>query len=217
MRAVIFDMDGVLVDSERQWKLAGEAQLKRLAPRWTEADSEAIVGLGVVELHEYLERRHPPAPPRGEFLKLCDGLADEVYGRRVTPAAGLEELLSGLAARGAKVGLASSSPRPWVDRVLDRFALRRHFSALASGDETPGRVKPEPDLYLLAAKRLGVEPARCTAVEDSRYGVAAAKAAGMRCLALRGPDNAAQDLSQADAEIPALRGSLEVLLGEAGR
>jgi HAD superfamily hydrolase (TIGR01509 family) len=213
MRAVIFDMDGVLVDSERQWKLAGEAQLRRLAPRWTEADSEAIVGLGVVELHEYLERRHAPAPPRSEFLALCDGLADEVYGRRVTPAAGLEELLSGLAGRGAKIGLASSSPRPWVDRVLDRFSLRRHFAALASGDETPGRVKPEPDLYLLAAKRLGVEPARCTAVEDSRYGVAAAKAAGMRCLALRGPDNAGQDLSQADAEIPALRGSLDVLLG----
>lgn len=212
MKAVIFDMDGVLVDSERQWKLAAEDQLRRLAPRWTDADSETIVGLGVVELHEYLERHHAPAPPRAEFLRLCDGLAEEVYGRRVTPAAGLEGLLAALAARGAKVGLASSSPRPWVDRVLDRFALRRHFGALATGDETPGRVKPEPDLYLLAAKRLGVDPGSCVAVEDSRYGVAAAKAAGMRCLALRSPDNAGQDLSRADGEIPALAGALDVLL-----
>lgn len=212
MKAVIFDMDGVLVDSERQWKLAAEDQLRRLAPRWTDADSETIVGLGVVELHEYLERHHAPAPPRAEFLRLCDGLAEEVYGRRVTPASGLEALLSALAARGAKVGLASSSPRPWVDRVLDRFALRRHFGALATGDETPGRVKPEPDLYLLAAKRLGVDPGSCVAVEDSRYGVAAAKAAGMRCLALRSPDNAGQDLSRADGEIPALAGALDVLL-----
>ncbi|TBR16971.1 HAD family phosphatase, partial [bacterium] len=67
--------------------------------------------------------------------------------------------------------------------------------------------------YLLAASRLGVDPAHCTAVEDSRYGVAAAKAAGMRCLAVRCADNAEQDLSQADAEIPALHGSLDVLLG----
>lgn len=213
MQAVIFDMDGVLVDSERQWKLAAAGQLARLAPRWTEADSEAIVGLGVVELHEYLERLHPPAPPRADFLKLCDGLADEVYSRRVTLAGGLPGLFSEIAARGVRIGLASSSPRPWVDQVLDRFALRPFFGALATGDETPGRVKPEPDLYLLAASRLGVDPRRCTAVEDSRYGVAAAKAAGMRCLALRSPDNAAQDLSKADAEIPALHGSLELLLG----
>lgn len=213
MRAVIFDMDGVLVDSERQWKLAAADQLARLAPRWTEADSEAIVGLGVVELHDYLERLHPPAPARADFLKLCDGLAGEVYGSRVTLAAGLPDLFVAVAARGLKIGLASSSPRPWVDQVLDRFALRRHFSALATGDETPGRVKPEPDLYLLAASRLGVDPRECTAVEDSRYGVAAAKAAGMRCLALRSPDNAGQDLSKADAEIPSLDGSLDSLLG----
>lgn len=213
MRAVIFDMDGVLVDSERQWKLASQAQMRRLAPRWSENDSEAVVGLGVIELHEYLERRHAPAPSRPEFLRLCDGLAEEVYGRRVTRAAGLPELLESLAARGVKVGLASSSPRPWVDMVLDRFALRSFFGALATGDETPGRVKPEPDLYLLAAARLGVAPGDCTAVEDSRYGVAAAKAAGMRCLALRSADNAGQDLSKADAEITALGGSLDILLG----
>lgn len=215
MVAVIFDMDGVLVDSERQWKLAGEARMRALAPRWSAADSEAVVGLGVIELHEYVARHHAPAPSRAEFLALCDGLADEVYGRRVTLAPGLTELLRALGARGAKVGLASSSPRPWVDRVLDRFALRPFFAALASGDETPGRVKPEPDLYLLAASRLGVAPGRCTAVEDSRYGVAAAKAAGMRCLAVRCADNAGQDLSRADLEIPALQGSLDLLLGPA--
>lgn len=213
MKAVIFDMDGVLVDSERQWRLAGDAQMRRLAPRWTDADAEAIVGLGVVELHEYVERHHAPAPARADFLKLCDSLAEEVYGKLVTPAVGLPELLSAIAARRFKVGLASSSPRPWVDRVLDRFSLRRYFGALATGDETPGRVKPQPDLYLLAASRLGVDPKDCTAVEDSRYGVAAAKAAGMRCFAVRCADNAGQDLSQADAEIPALKGSLDVLLG----
>ena len=213
MKAVIFDMDGVLVDSERQWKLAASDELGRLAPLWTEADSEAIVGLGVVELHEYLERHHAPAPPRVDFLKLCDGLADAVYRERVSLADGLEDLLGALAARGVNVGLASSSPRPWVDLVLERFSLRRHFKALATGDETPGRVKPEPDLYLLAAGRLGADPRDCTAVEDSRYGVAAAKSAGMRCLALRTPDNSAQDLRLADAELTSLRGALGALLG----
>lgn len=214
--AVVFDMDGVLVDSERQWRVAGDAQLRRLAPRWAEADSQAVVGLGVVELHEYLERNHPPAPARADFLALCDGLAEEVYGTRVSLAPGVRELLAGLAARGVPVGLASSSPRPWVDRVLGRFGLRASFKALATGDETPGRVKPHPDLYLLAAERLGVDPAVCVAVEDSRYGVAAAKAAGMACLALRTDDDAGQDLSAADGELTTLVGALDRLL-EAAR
>ncbi|MDE2291437.1 MAG: HAD-IA family hydrolase, partial [Elusimicrobia bacterium] len=172
-----------------------------LLPAWTPEDGHAIVGLGVVDLYHHLVRNHGLAMPEAEFLALCDRIASEIYGKRVTLAPGLRALLDDLAAKGVPVGLASSSPRPWVDAVLDRFGLRADFKAVATGDETPGRTKPAPDLYLLAAGRLGVEPGACVAVEDSRFGVQAAKAAGMRVLAYRSGDNDAQDLAAADAEL----------------
>ena len=212
LEAVIFDMDGVLVDSERQWKLSEAEHIRRLLPRWGEADSEAIVGLGVVELHEFLVERYGLKEPREAFLALLDASAAEIYGRRVTLSAGLPELLGELRRRGLKVGLASSSPRAWIRLVLDRFALAEAFAAVAGGDETPGRTKPEPDLYLLAAERLGVRPSACLAVEDSRFGVTAAKRAGLRCLAFRSGHNDEQDLSGADAEVGRL-GDLLAHLG----
>lgn len=204
-KAVILDMDGVMVDSELQWRLTEGEHIRRLLPDWTEKDTHSIVGLGVPDLYRWLVANRGLAMPEAEFLALCDRMAVEIYGRRTSLAPDLGELLAALKALGVLVGLASSSPASWVGLVLDRFGLRGEFAALATGDETPGRTKPEPDLYLLAASRLGVSPSACAAVEDSRYGVQAAKRAGMLCVAYRGAENAAQDLSAADAEVRALR------------
>lgn len=212
--AVILDMDGVMVDSERQWRETEGEHIRRLVPGWSEADSHAVVGLGVVELHQWLVERHALGMSRADFLSLCDAMALEIYGRRVSLAPGLREFLAELRGRSMPVGLASSSPRRWVDSVLERFALRPDFAALATGDETPGRTKPHPDLYLLAAARLGVEPGACLAVEDSAYGVAAAKAAGMGCAGYRSGDNDAQDLSRADVEVRAFAELLSMCGGD---
>lgn len=213
--AVILDMDGVMVDSERRWRETEGEHIRRLVPAWSEADSHAVVGLGVVELHQWLVERHGLGMARADFLALCDEMASEIYGRRVVLAAGLPEFLAALRERGLAVGLASSSPRRWVSAVLERFALAASFGALATGDETPGRTKPHPDLYLLAAERLGVTPGSCLAVEDSAYGVAAAKAAGMACAGYRSGDNDAQDLSAADAEVRSFAEVLAMCLGAA--
>ena len=199
--AVIFDMDGVLVDSELQWKLSEGEHIRRLLPRWGDADSARIVGLGVVELHGFLVEQYGLEEPRDSFLALLDASAADIYGRRVTLTEGLPELLGELGRRRIPVGLASSSPRRWIRLVLERFSLAGSFSAVAGGDETPGRTKPEPDLYLVAAERLGARPSACLAVEDSRLGVTAAKRAGLSCLGFRSAHNADQDLSGADAEI----------------
>ncbi|MBI3299668.1 MAG: HAD-IA family hydrolase [Elusimicrobia bacterium] len=204
-RAVILDMDGVMVDSERHWRLSEDEHIRRLLPAWCEADTQAIVGLGVVDLYRWLVKNRGLKTPEADFLSMCDRMAADIYGSRVAVAPDLGALLGELKRRGLKLGLASSSPAVWVGLVLDRFGLRADFSAVATGDETPGRTKPDPDLYLLAAARLGVAPAACAAVEDSRYGVQAAKSAGMRCVAYRGAENSAQDLSAADAEVGALR------------
>ncbi|MBI3552810.1 MAG: HAD family phosphatase [Elusimicrobia bacterium] len=200
MKAVIFDMDGVIVDSEKQWKLAEGPFFRRLVPSWTDHDHHKIVGLGVVDLYHWLVDEYAITQPKEEFLKECHALAEDIYGRKVVYTEGVGAFLAMLKRNRVKVGLASSSPREWIDIVLNRFELKHEFGAVASGDETPGKTKPEPDLYLLCAERLGVLPHECVAIEDSAPGLKAAKAAGMFCAAFRNGHNDEQDLEGADYE-----------------
>lgn len=196
--AIVLDMDGVMVDSELQWKVAEGPFFRAIVPAWKDEDHDKIVGLSPSDLYDFLVDRYALEQPREAFLGLCDRLALDIYGRRVSVPPALPTFLSRARAYGLKLGIASSSPRPWIEAVLDRFSLRESFSAVASGDETPGRTKPHPALYLLAAERLGLEPKECLAVEDSFVGVTAAKAAGMAVAAYLNGHNGAQDLSRAD-------------------
>jgi HAD superfamily hydrolase (TIGR01509 family) len=198
-RAVLLDMDGVIVDSELQWKLLEAPFFTRILGRWDEADHRHIVGLGVKELHGWLVDHHGLKQTQPEFLKECEGLARQVYAEKVTLTPGLSGFMERVSGKRT-LGLASSSPRAWIDLVLGRFKLGPYFQAVLSGDDVPGRTKPEPDIYLEAARRLALEPKDCLAVEDSKLGVAAAKAAGMRCAAFRNGHNHEQDLSKADFE-----------------
>jgi HAD superfamily hydrolase (TIGR01509 family) len=198
--AVILDMDGVMVDSEHQWMLLERPFLKSLLGRWTASDHRKVVGLGVVDLYYHLVREYALRLAKDDFLDRCDRIAREVYLHKVTLAPGLRRFIADLRRRQVPLGLASSSPQAWVDLVLARFRLRPSFRAVATGDETPGRTKPAPDLYLLAARRLKVRPGDCLAVEDSDFGVRAAKEAGMTCVGLRSGKNDEQELSRADWE-----------------
>lgn len=198
-------MDGVIVDSELQWKLVEGPFLKSLVPQWNDTHHEQIVGRGVLDLYRWLVSEFSIKVTQEEFLARCQEMAVEVYTRRVTLADGIEEFLKRTSRSGAALGLASSSPRAWIDLVLHRFDLRQAFSAVVSGDDVGGKTKPAPDIYLLAAATLKVDPQRCLAVEDSTLGISAAKAAGMTCAALRTASNAAQDLSSADWEFKSFR------------
>lgn len=204
--AIIFDMDGVVVDSERHFRELESPFFRRFIPSWRDEDHHRIVGKGLHELHEFLSREFGLTAPRAEFVASCFELGRTVYLERAGLAPGILDLLKDLRGRSLAAGLATSSPRRGVDLILQRFSLRPCFDAVVTADDAPGRAKPAPDLYLLAASRLGHEPARCLAVEDSALGVRAAKAAGMPCLAFRNGYNQEQDLSAAD-------GSLDSFLG----
>jgi HAD superfamily hydrolase (TIGR01509 family) len=194
------DMDGVMVDSEHQWMHLEKSFLRRLLGRWTVADHRKVVGLGVVDLYYNLVREYDLRLGKAAFLERCGRIAREVYLRKVSLAPGLRRFIRDLRRRRVPLAVASSSPREWVDMVLRRFRLRPAFHAVVTGDDAPGRTKPAPDLYLLAARRLRLRPARCLAVEDSAFGVRAAKDAGMTCVGLRSGHNDEQDLSKADWE-----------------
>ncbi len=198
LAAVILDMDGVMVDSEHQWMLSEGPLLRDMLGRWGIADHRKAVGLGIPDLYELLVREYGLRMGKADFLARCETMAQDIYRHKVSLAPGLRQAIRSWRRAGLLLGLASSSPQAWVDLVLRRFRLSRLFNAVATGDDTPGRTKPAPDLYLLAARRLRTRPQACLAVEDSEIGVRAAKAAGLACVGLRSGFNDEQDLSRAD-------------------
>jgi HAD superfamily hydrolase (TIGR01509 family) len=199
MDALIFDMDGVVVDSELHWKSLEGFFLRSLVPTWGEADQSKIIGLSVHDLYRMLVSDYGVSQTKEEFLALYLGMATQIYGEKASLIAGFEELLSEVRANGVPVGLASSSPMTWINIVLDRFDLRPSFDVVVSADELAGgEGKPAPAIYLHTADKLGVAPQGCVVIEDSRNGVLSAKGAGMYCLGFRNGFNDEQDLSAAD-------------------
>jgi len=193
--AVVFDCDGTLVDSE---PLAGEAWRRTLAPYGyavTDEDLEATVGIPYARTHAYLAER-APIP---DAAALWQDLSRELFAlidARLVPFDDAVEALADLRERGVPVAVASSSVRERLDRTLARAGLS--FAVSVAGDEVE-HGKPAPDMFLLAAARLGVEPARCVVVEDSPPGVAAGRAANMPTLGVRRVPGV--DLSAADRVI----------------
>jgi HAD superfamily hydrolase (TIGR01509 family) len=199
--AVIFDMDGVIVDSEIHWKTVEGYFLQSLIPTWSSSDQHKIIGMGVHDLYTLLSNEYGLQKTEKQFLELYQEMADEIYGQKVSLLEGFSDLLATLNTHHIPVALASSSPRSWIDIMLDRFGLRAAFKVVVSADELQGEGKPSPAIYLLTAERLGISPAACIAIEDSKNGVLSAKNAGMFCIGLRNGFNEEQDLSRADMVI----------------
>jgi HAD superfamily hydrolase (TIGR01509 family) len=204
MDALIFDMDGVIVDSELHWKSVEGFFLQSLVPGWSSADQGKIIGLSVRSLYDMLAGEYGLKEPRERFEALYEEMASDIYLRKASLMDGFKELLAGLNARNIPVALASSSQMGWINMVVNRFDLRPHFKAIVSADELDGEGKPSPAIYLFTAGRLGVDPRRCIAIEDSTNGVLSAKSAGMFCVGFRNGFNEEQDLSSADTIIHSL-------------
>jgi len=196
--AVIFDMDGVIVDSEIHWKTLEGYFLQSLIPTWSSTDQDKIIGLGVHDLYTLLIGQYGLQKTKEQFLELYQEMANKIYGQKVSLIAGFSDLLMTLNKNNIPVALASSSPRSWINIMLRRFGLQASFRVVVSADELEGEGKPSPAIYLLTAQRLGVSPKSCIAIEDSKNGVLSAKNAGMFCIGFRNGFNEEQDLSKAD-------------------
>jgi len=206
MKAIVFDMDGVIVDSEAQWKALEEEFFRSAVPSWREEHHERIVGLGVEDVYYFLVREYGLAMGKVEFLDRSDKVAKKVYLERTECAEGFLDLARGLKHRGIRTAIASSSPERWIKLVVERFALSPLLDAVVSADDVGGRTKPLPDIYLEAAARLGLPTGECLAIEDSAVGVLAAKRAGLKVAAFRTVHNEGQDLSAADFELGSFAG-----------
>jgi len=176
--AVLFDNDGLTLDTEVCWTRAEEALFARRGRTFTLAHKQEMIGTSAAVASSTLER-HLEAPGTGAALmdELHELLILELE-REVRERPGAIALIDALRAAGLPVGMASNSPRAIVDRALTAAGIADRFDRTIAGDEVE-HPKPAPDIYLELAGMLGVDPARCVAIEDSPTGAAAARAAGM--------------------------------------
>lgn len=182
IEAVIFDLDGVILDSEELWDEVRENLAREREGQWHEGAQPDMMGMSSREWSVYMhERIGLPEPPEEINAEVVRRMLER-YRRELPLIPGAVEAVECLGARWP-LGLASSSNRELIDAALEASDLARHFRVTVSSEEV-ARGKPAPDVYLEAARRLAVAPESCAAVEDSHNGIRSAKAAGMRTIAI---------------------------------
>lgn len=196
IKAVIFDMDGLLIDSEPLWRESEIIVFGKVGLRLDHHLCLQTMGLRVDAVVDYWYARQPWENVSNKEIE--DSIIDEVVERilhRATPKEGVDSAINFVQSKRARVALASSSSYRIIRAVLDKFDLNEKFEVISSAeDEEYG--KPHPGVYLTTARQLQVKPAECLAIEDSFNGVKAAKEAGMRCIAV--PDEIARGDSRFD-------------------
>jgi len=202
--AVVFDLDGLLIDSEQVWDAAREELAKERGGRWHPQAQRDMMGMSSPEwsryMHDVIGVPDPPDQINAEVVRRVE----RIYREHLPLIPGAQDAVRRLAQRWP-LGLASSSNRELIDLALELMGIAGSFQATVSSEEV-ARGKPAPDVYLEAARRLQVDPTRVAAIEDSQNGIRAAKAAGMRVIAIPNkhfpPD--AEALAQADIVLDSL-------------
>ncbi len=203
IKAVIFDMDGVMIDSEPLWEKTERILLARRDIEYTPTYRDQIVGLNqndsgklLIDTFELNEKVEDVISERVEILTA-------IYEEELEVVRDLIPLLDNLRTHQFKLAIASSSPLRVINFVLDMFSLHKYFPVIVSGECTDNG-KPHPAIYLHTADRLEVEPSECIAIEDSINGLRSAKAAGMYCIAVPDKRLSQVEFQNADLIVPNL-------------
>jgi HAD superfamily hydrolase (TIGR01509 family) len=214
IQAVVFDMDGLLVDSEPAWFEARRELLSQFGKRWTDADQERLMGVRTSTWVDYLSRGLEGAMRSEEVLDNIVGIMAASYERGEVPLLpGATQALEYCVAR-YRVGLASGSPRLLIDAALTGADWQRYFEEVVSSDEC-AHGKPAPDVYLEILSRMSVSAEQAVVVEDSSAGILAGKAANAKVIAIPRGYTSYDDpaIGKADARIASLHSLPEALEG----
>ena len=206
IKAVIFDMDGLLIDSEPRWDQARTDMAKRLGKSWGKKDHEAVMGVSTEAWATYMRDTWDLAMSLEEIVEEIVGRMREYYRERIPFRKNAVEAVN-LAAEHYRTALASGSERSLIDIVTTSEELGGKFEVVLSADQVE-RGKPHPDVYLETAKRLGVAPRQCVCLEDSKNGMLAGLNAGFKVIGI--PDKAfpvdKEVLDRVDAVLESLDG-----------
>lgn len=201
-QAVIFDMDGVLVDSEPFHYENENRMFQKLGLDISDEEHSHFTGVATDVMWQQISETRKLPLSVAELTELTVIESNQYFGslEKIEPLPGLVELLEKLIAAGIPLAVATSSDTVTMKNILEKSGLRKYFRFTVCRDDVENS-KPEPDVFLHAAKLLGVPSENCIVIEDSRNGIKAAKAAGMFCIAYNGSNSGHQDQSQADKHI----------------
>ena len=203
IEAVIFDLDGLIVDSEPiQWRAMNIA-LQPLGIQITESEWIEMVGRKTIDNLKSLKKKHGFEKSLTEIEEAKNEAYRKIIMTELKPMPGLTHALNVCGKRQLRMAVASSSVHTDIEVILQSLGLLDEFEVIISGDQVE-EGKPHPEIFLGAARLLGIEPAHCLALEDTTYGVAAAKAAGMYCIAVPNRFTANQGFDQADLVLDSL-------------
>ncbi|MFW5991980.1 MAG: HAD family hydrolase [Halanaerobiaceae bacterium] len=205
LRAVIFDMDGVIIDSEPIHYQVNKDMYRELGIEVTDKEYESFIGSSNRDVWEKLKKKH----------KLEEVVADLIEDQEnrnihylknndVKPIEGVVPLLDSLKEEKVTIGLASSSTLSYIKAVLEKFSIIAYFDEMVSGANME-RGKPYPDIFIEITRRMNINKEEAVVIEDSENGVLAAKRAGLRCIGLINPSSGNQDLSEADLTVDSLK------------
>jgi len=213
IHAVIFDMDGVLVNSEVYHFEAENLIFKKIGISVSNEDIHSFVGLAMDKMWERIKNKFN-LEKTVQTLLTEDTLFRVNHFRnagKIPPIEGVKKLIEGIKEAGLKTAVASSSHPDLIKTVLEASGLMLYFPVYLSGFQVK-QGKPEPDIFLETAAILGVKPGNCVVIEDSYNGVTAAKRAGMKCIGFQNPSSGNQDLSAADIVIKSFSNAKEIIM-----
>ena len=200
--AVIFDLDGVLLDSEHAWEAARREVAEGSGGSWREDAQAHMMGMSTPEWTAWMRETLGVRLSPDEIFRAVTDRIEAGYRRELPLLPGAREAVESMS-RHWPLAVASSSSRVLIDLFLELSGLGPRFGATVSSEEV-ARGKPAPDVFLEAARRLGVAPEACLVIEDSQRGVHAARAAGMRCVAVPCGETRDHDFSAATLVLPTL-------------
>jgi len=205
LKALVFDMDGVIIDSEPLQAEIAVHVLKKLGGNPQPREFYEFIGVRNEEMWTILKERHNIKESVKEILEIHQDYKKKRFSEAdVETVEGIPELIKEAKSRGLKIALATSSPKFLAEHILKKFDLYKYFNVLVTADDIT-HSKPDPEIYIKAAQFLGVKPEECIAIEDAHFGVKAAKAAGMKCIAYVNPNSGNQDLSEADCKVYSIK------------
>jgi len=204
IKAAIFDMDGVIVDSEPMHIEAEKRILLKYGVEISADELRTYTGTTAESEFADLIRKYGLKTTVDRLFREKEAVLFDLLERRTEPTKGVIKLIKSLKQQGLKLAIASSGHRKLVHYFLRKLKIVSLFDSIVCAEDIT-RSKPDPEIFLKAAKNLSLDPAECVVIEDSTLGVTAAKSAGMKCIAFRNPNSGNQDLSKADLIIDDFR------------